>query len=99
MEKETEAGGRKQMEAFALKPWGKEEKLWERKPEPQSLPPPTVGRREMSCVKEGMCLGPTRASQNFKLFFVSEPCLAQHLKKCGYVMIKRKSHILINIIS
>lgn len=83
MEKETEARGRKQMEAFALRPWRKEEKLWERKPEPQSLLPSSVGRREMSCVKEGMRFGPTRASQNFKLSFVSEPCWAQHLIKCG----------------
>lgn len=71
MEKKTEAEGRKQLEAFALRHWGKEEKLWERKPEPQSLLPPSVGRKEMSCVKEGMRFWTYQSISKFQIV----PCL------------------------
>lgn len=59
------------MEAFALRPWGKEKQAVGKKPEPQSLPPPSVGRRELSRVKQNIRFGPTKASKSFKLLFVS----------------------------
>lgn len=67
------------MEAFAWRPWGKE-RLWERKPEPQSLPPPSVGRR-LRRVKRGMCFVPTKASQSFRLLFVSGTMLGTAFNK------------------
>lgn len=56
--------------SFCFEALGKREAVG-KKPEPQSLPPPSVGRRELSRVKQNIRFGPTKASKSFKLLFVS----------------------------
>lgn len=56
--------------SFCFEALGKREAVG-KKPEPQSLPPPSVRRRELSRVKQNIRFGPTKASKSFKLLFVS----------------------------